>query len=405
MKVQRFTLVILLSLFSIGLVEAQQPVNKRYPGSLIRGHVNENKSIGCGSCPFAKEQKKSNHVEVYYCYDWITAESKWEIGSRDIYNYNAEGKLESMFTDYKPHPDSQWTNYYKYTYEYDSNNFQTKYIAWQWVESKNKWRKDTKQTSLTWDSDTNFTGSWFLSWDSAQGQWVRVSKDTVFYNAMGRQKEWLRMEWNEQKGKWVNKWRYTNYDFDMQGNIIKQDFQEWDTSHAQWVTGYRDSIEYGKEGKWDRRVTQRYDTTHNNWFYTFNEDYKIDTGLRSNGAYVTTRYDTATDQWQNSYKCEYKDTIIQTGTEELFLSSGASFTVYPNPAQDRVVLSFDKKRERSNSLQVEVYNLEGERVMARQYDFRPRLEVKFADIPQGLYMIRLREEDGKIIGHRRLMVY
>ena len=80
---------------------------------------------------------------------------------------------------------------------------------------------------------------------------------------------------------------------------------------------------------------------------------------------------------------EYSCTFIPDAVSE---NMESSTKVYPTPAKDRVVI------EGIEAAEVQVYNALGQRVKTIQ----GTNEISVADLPQGVYLLRIADAEGKV---------
>jgi hypothetical protein len=70
------------------------------------------------------------------------------------------------------------------------------------------------------------------------------------------------------------------------------------------------------------------------------------------------------------------------------VNSGVTFTIYPNPVEGKATL-FHSSSEVIENVNVEVYDLQGQKVITRRIDGRKSVDLNFSDLVPGLYFVKI----------------
>jgi hypothetical protein len=93
--------------------------------------------------------------------------------------------------------------------------------------------------------------------------------------------------------------------------------------------------------------------------------------------------------WLDDLYLEY-ETTTETQSEQ----KTTPFALFPNPADQKVILQSDQKPSR-----IELWNLPGEKVKTFPAEV---LQLDLSDVPSGMYIVRIQQQDGQVF-HQRLV--
>lgn len=93
--------------------------------------------------------------------------------------------------------------------------------------------------------------------------------------------------------------------------------------------------------------------------------------------------------------------LLEPGAEE---TGGTSYTVYPNPFSDHIVIAYNS--EQPKTISVVLYNALGETVWSGRQVINAgngSFEAGFSDLKAGVYMIELQDEAAQKVTHQRII--
>lgn len=87
-----------------------------------------------------------------------------------------------------------------------------------------------------------------------------------------------------------------------------------------------------------------------------------------------------------------------TGVQKVTIAPKEEVLVYPNPAYNEVNVSFNKA---DNIKNIAIYSLVGKQISSFRNSNATSARLDIANIPAGLYLIKLMDESGKVVATRR----
>ena len=181
-------------------------------------------------------------------------DSNWVNYQRYIYTYDSKNNLiEEIYQEWDV---SNWLNKWKGTYTYDSNNNLIEELGQDWDGSN--W-VDSSRNTYTYDSNNNLIEELGQNWDGSN--WVNYGKETYTYDSNNNLIEEIEQEWDGSN--WVNSWKYT-HTYDSNNNLIEKITQYWIGSN--WVNLFKYINTYDSNNNLIESLNQIWDGS--NWVNT-----------------------------------------------------------------------------------------------------------------------------------------
>ncbi len=371
---------------------------------------------------------------------WSSDSSKWVNGNQGLYEYDAVGRMIRFTLQVWDREVYDWFNSVRWLYEYHSSGWIIRFEKEIWDRDVQQWVGDFRYL-YTYNDEGYLFEFITQNWDTSRASYVNVRRWEALYED-GLQIQWTYFFWEEQNGLWIPSARRLNF-FDSQSRMIQYEHYKWNRDSSRWDNWLRglyfynseyeaktDSVKYqcwvDSTGQWmnERKEVWSWDVygnlsqwkgylwerRDNDWMPDFRRFYQIDmNGIvehfrserwdRHNNAWVG---ENATIWFRDSYRrfsfhvselFVYTSSI--TGLEERITGKPIRFHLYPNypnPFNPETVIPFDLKTY--IRVRLEVYNALGQRVRTLLDKALPggryRLRFHAADLPSGIYYIRLR---------------
>jgi hypothetical protein len=329
--------------------------------------------------------------------------------NRTTYSYDANWRVTQMLLE--SYTAGVWENLGKYTMTYDANGNQSEYDMFYWTGSGWMLIAGTKTTY-------SYTPENYVSQVVEQAyvmfQWTNIRKDIYTLNGNGYATMITYQKYNTS---WADSVRYTNiswyayYPYSGVGSFLYFEMDSW--TGSQWNPTLRETTDYDGSGGYVT-VQEVYNTGVwvNNERQTLTvfqgqpESYKVEEWqgglwvqtegwlylLTFNGIdlteAITQIYDPDGMNYVNSYREVYSDFLHITGIGDT--PSDAGLSVFPNPANDRLNISFDKVVP--GNLTFDILNVEGQKIYSQQglnTIGSGSYSLSLNGIPKGIYFLKL----------------
>ena len=343
----------------------------------------------------------------------------------------------------------------RYETSFDNEGREVEELAYsrfddEWVESYNR--------IYVWDVDGNMTVNEFNTWDMGSEQWIMTNRDEFTYDAYGKKLQRIRRAFVAH-GEPLETTRY-EYFYNLSGKLETTVISVLEEGTGEYVLTQKefkryggdyfilcDSICTGESYSWqgesigtggtyqkdfdsamglDSIYTLYLKENPNPASFTFTgttevvqkqeelyiapEDAALSySWLVENGTIVSgAENDTLTVRWENLGSGEVaawalnihgcgSDTtsvLVSIGSNSTEEYTGGSFVIYPVPVND--VLRIDAEYE---SLRIELVDASGRVVVDKE-----GLEADLSHLDSGVYLVRLRDQEGNLIGTRKITV-
>ena len=287
-----------------------------------------------------------------------------------LYSYDAEGRLERM--DYRSGYEAEYHMHYLYEYE-DEGRTKTENYWTSWVTQGMKLRK---KTVFQYDEAFNLLTKHIENYNT-EGELTKTTLTTYTYTPSGKEESIVTQTLTD--GEWVNT-SIIRFVLDDNDRVTERQVGSWSAEINDWkftsktvyelneeestltVSFYKKS---GEEWVWDEYVIQP----------IFYEPYleKPEEALRFY------EYD---DMFGEEHISQFVFTLAETNeptyvnTEE---HQSLNYSIYPNPSKGELTVVAP-----TEDAVIRLYNLQGQRVMARPFDFST--EINAEALPSGMYL-------------------
>ncbi len=356
---------------------------------------------------------------------WSTNLNQYSENSKYEYVHDIKGNItEEIFYELVD-PDGMIPHRkYKRTYNQNDQLLTEVKSTFQYFGNKewlNEYRKE-----YTYDNQGNLLEDLHFEWDQNTNQWLKIFKTEYTYNTEGYDIKHIAYNWDQTAQLW-NKNKKYEYKYTSNGSVEEFVLYIWDKSAMSWENQQKIEYSYTANGDISKMETNFWDKSADQWdlrsesLYTYNTEGNL-TEVRTNGSLfgsgtwgLVNRYVYEYDNIDISevilpyfYDCIYgfaKHMLVRekyyfgqtlTNDKSLYYSGISSlavdehnrkkFTIFPNPVGEMLHIKTDAPLK-----QVEVFSILGERVKKVKY---PEKAIDMEDISRGIYLIRIRSEEG-----------
>ena len=299
----------------------------------------------------------SKSVFLYENGDWISDEYEYELDGED------------------------WIVFGKYTYEYDTDGHMVLSVGYALEED---WVPESK---MTWEYEDGKLQN-DIYYYHGENSWNPITRNDYYYNAEGLCRERLQSHW---EGDWTAGWK-VEYEYDEAGN---RHIETTSTIYEldDWVYTYMTEYLYDANGNC-YSLSGYYNDDLRDWELESTMTYNYDLAVPvENIAGIWMVWDEEMplhnklldwQLWANDDA--YTTTFYYSKCEGLNEEPESLLAVYPNPASNIARIDGVIANE------VQVYNALGQLVKT----VRGSNEIPVMDLPQGIYLLRIADADGKV---------
>jgi len=187
----------------------------------------------------AQSEKTSDWWEP----DTIYVSSIYDFNTRNIFSYENSKCVIDLKQTWE---NSQWKNYLKYTYSYDTQNNMSEMLEQIW--QSNQWVNSSK-ISNTFNSNNKMATSIFQIWEN--GKWVNAWKQTYEYDIQNNTTEETGQYWESEQ--WNNDEKCINF-YDENNNLKESIFQNWEDGN--WESFIRYFFTYNVQNNMEEFLYQ-----------------------------------------------------------------------------------------------------------------------------------------------------
>lgn len=302
-------------------------------------------------------------------FSWDTTATSWNIFSKSENTINTIGDL-TLNMEYTDSISTGWRNISKDERQYDLNHNQILSLGHYWDMASQSFLKGNKWVKL-YDSRNNKTLSESYSYDQTLQAYRGTQKIDQVFNSKDQITSTLYFGWDITLQQWVNSVKF-DLEIDSIVGFERYNYWTWDTINLEWDSnGIRQT-------DFDLSTTvKEVNTVQNNPLKTFGNNAFIINRI------LETRLNKATG---NIYTLNqglfYYSPIIPASVNEMN-DNRISIVQYPNPVTDIIYF----KDLPSNNTQIEIFDLQGKRILKTQLSNSNGVSVSF--FPSGVYIYQL----------------
>ena len=416
----------LVFLFLISLASTAQISNTIFPNN-----VNQQKRISTSTSnqrtaaankqrldsivsPFGKYvfmYDAAGNVTFDALYQRNTATDPWIPIFKTEYGYDAAGNTILIIKHFWDDATNVFFPDNKYESEYDVNKNQTSEITYSWNSSNNTWFPAHKFENMVGSNgqiSTTHNYYWAGTVLMADNyiEFTYNSKkllvEEIQYNladVVQNQKTYtydtndnLISTINASGGYLGNKSEYT---YDSQNNVILSLQSEWSEGVNDWEMVYKTEYEFDLQNNQSAIIQSDWDTQTNMWTYSYKNVYSYDNTYAITDLIMPDQFDeTLKHKLTNFVSYNFNDddwelaqeyTVYYTNVTTIGIANRTSnaLTVYPNPANDRVVFT----NKTSDAATLELFNQQGRLVYKNAIVMNQPVSVE--ELIQGIYFYRI----------------
>jgi len=225
---------------------------------------------------------------------------QWENSSKTEYSYDINGNISQVTSEEWDAGISAWIPTSKTEYGYDGNDNLVQFIDYEWGESVARYL-NSRKIVMTLDENGLETQTLVSFWDVNEELWVEAWKYEYNYNAIDALLLETEYAWDEDASDWALSWK-TDYTYNEDDKLITKEEFNWDSQTSLWTTYWESIITYDAGGNIDQQLDSEYleGIWQEQWkgVYTFDEQNNPLTEIYS-------QWDEATTQLAPTLKWEY----------------------------------------------------------------------------------------------------
>ena len=292
-----------------------------------------------------------------------------------IYDYNSEGRVERI--DYKDEYDDDYHMHWLYEYENDGKTKIENY----WTSWINQGMLLRKKTVYQYDEAYNLLTTHVENY-SVEGELVQTTLTTYTYTPSGKKDSEITQTLTD--GEWDNT-EIIRYVYDDNDRVTEWQVGAWSDEKGDWtltnktiyaldeealtltMTFYKKS---GEEWTWED-----YGWLVNHIQPLFYEPYLTEQEH-------ALRFHAYDDLYDSEHINQFVFTLTETN-EPTYVNTheqqGSKFSIFPNPSQGQL-----KVESPLDNTVIRIYNLQGQLVMAKLFDFNT--DINAENLPSGIYL-------------------
>ncbi len=281
----------------------------------------------------------NDYPEFYIRYFWDNTSNSWIPYTRNIFNYDSNGKILLQQFDHWNSSNNSWNPVHKTEYGYDNNGHRNLKIYYEWGDSiTNDWVKVNK-SEMSYDANGNLTEYISYVWDSNINDWIYDYKKIKTYNSSNDVISQTSFSWDASNNTWIGDIKY-DYEYDSFGNTKLLVESHWNNNNwkyykkTEWLYDANDYLLHRIEYYWSdyindwkghlkyeneydshnnllsftRSVDNPYDSTslYTSWIYDYKYEYEYDANDNMTKA-VHCTWNSSSNDWdyEEKYECFY----------------------------------------------------------------------------------------------------
>ncbi|MBN2165299.1 MAG: T9SS type A sorting domain-containing protein [Marinilabiliaceae bacterium] len=347
---------------------------------------------------------EKNELTTVEIFSRLSNNESWKPETKEIYTYNDKGAINELYFYEWNTETNTWDNVEKNLYEYDNSNTLKTFTSWVWDFLLDEWLYFDKEEYKTEDSWAKYC---YFEWNEMNDQWEYVFKDSSIYSTDGLKFSYLSKYWNQALSSWVN---FTKelHDLNTDGRILTYTEWEWNNNTQKWDYYDKEIYEYDSYGN----ITQFIDMDNNDsqfnvWINNLKEVYHYNNLYTAekliipydepiiNGVYFNTMitlidaYSWDGSSWQSASLGSFAYSHF-TQTNNRDAKTDDYLMIYPIPFSDYLLV-----KGIENSI-IEIFDANGKKCIYEHITSDHHL-VLTESLPQGLYLIQVKDSIGKTI--------
>ena len=318
------------------------------------------------------EYNPDGSVSIMRMYDSSDEEPGLKLETTFKAFYNSAGQLDSV--EYWTTEEQQQKLTGKQYYEYNESGQLVKMKMWSLMEDDD----DNEEFLLVSHREFTYTATGKTKTSSSYSVMeeteIMTFKTEHYYDSSDRlihtEDRWLNYTSFQ-----LEKTSRTDYDYNSEGDISTETYSNWDSDQENWEPYEKDEYTYNSFS---------FPNTHFPSFFLLFGVVETPTFGKAPDEINTYEMEDATLEHTSKMKFYYS-TGTSTFAEKI---SDAGFSVYPNPASDKVTFNW---KENKATLFLEIYQVAGARILKEQVS--SGIPVSLAGMDDGIYLFKL--NDGK----------
>jgi len=317
----------------------------------------------------------------YKEYDPIS--HKFEGGRLSEYIYNDQDLLHLTYKKYLDTLSGQWQRSNYEVIYYNQNGLDSIRQVYRWKVTNGIWI-DSLQKSYTYNSklflleeiDQLWLGS---TWQNYK-KWEYIYVDDLL-------DEEYKYNWND----FLKGWEYKDFsEYDYYPNLTLEKRTDYFWDGYEWYNKTRKTYTYNSQSQPLEILNEFWSFGFNQWSNSSLNTYDYD-GNGNRDFFAFFIWDDYNLKWRNFYKEENFWSLFEThGIGDL---AQLDFDVFPNPANDKVQISFDKDAMNTSGNQLFIYSNEGRLELSKKLSGTIET-IDVSPFPPGVYHFIIKTEKG-----------
>ncbi len=365
--------------------------------------------------PLFHENYRNINTLSYY---WINDEKEgWGENAKYIYNYNQDDNLESYFA-YRMFSYG-WEDHWREYYSLNENGVRigNEYQYWDWEMSTwlytfigkyvyyengilSRYEQHLRQypefvlknfIDFDYDENQNLVSKIIYKWNYDQQYIIADSKRSDIYDDDNKITESNYYNWDIDSSKW-EQYGTDTYSYDDNNRLEEILVFSWSFSKNEWKSIYTHVLSYNENNqisKYSIYAGSGASSLQSNTLYNYNENGLLKeavTSMMHGYPYEFKAFHKYEYQWSDAVNTSFFE------TEKIIL--------YPNPVQDRVIISSNSSFTNS---ELKIINVSGQTVYQRILNTPDKkIDIQLSFLEPGLYFLILKTENQQY--NRKLIV-
>jgi hypothetical protein len=342
---------------------------------------------------------------VSYFWDMLT--QAWKGSEISEYGYDANGN-EVLYTDYYWNETiNNWEGTYRNETNYDSSGKKILQLTYHWDAVNSIWEKSEKDEYTYNSGGLNEYINGFI-WDTATEDWSYGAKQYYTYNSEGKRLSNSISYYDEATLTWIEQWR-EEYSYNDKGQIVAEVYYSKNIETGAVISQGKTEYSYDEKGNTVIIISSDWNASINDWegrekqVFTYNleiaseeiassEQYGLWSMISSVDNFQ--KYPGATD-WvaQSSIDFYYSNF---NGTVDVESLGKSNFKVYPNPADEFIIL---EPHDDTEMISLTIFDLRGNKLFREKFKGQQKITLGFLNSGVYVYSVVLSNKtiNGKII--------
>jgi len=331
---------------------------------------------------------------------WMVEQVQWFNYQKTEYSYNIDGKLSVVSTQMRDTPEMEWRNEIKTEFTYQG--------AEGIIVIMKMWNPELSQWVEYWKFEYVFNSNGklveIINYYNVEdpANWLNAEKYEYFYDGDGRMVQELWLLWDTDANVWENEYK-VDYSYEGNGNLINEFWSQWNITTLEWENESKADFTYDEHGNISEYIESWWEFSLEDWLveekvlYTYNNTFTYsDLLLPGNysGYYYTLSailfnhmllteevFEAWDESWDEDTRTNYF--YSENNSSAVELNDDGAFLAYPNPATDFFTLDLNIG---SDVVLVEVFDTRGKRVLSEEIVENQPISVSHLD--KGVYVYK-----------------